>query len=179
MQMFVMLCLIIPSMFGSGHNGFHYGLPWVSPAYLWSHLRGCPWRVASFSGARCSCRCALFRTCWEEDRYGLHTGFPTGFPRGFQNSSAGFNFSRFHPAFHTGFRSGFLDRHRASPWGFTPGFTTGFRAAVTFTELVRRRTGTGFTMGFTTGFLQLLVFVVCKCVCPLAIVALPNSLPTW
>ena len=62
---------------------------------------------------------------------------------------------------------------------FTPSFTTGCRAAVTFTALVRRRTGTGFTMGFPTGFRQLLVFVVCKCVCPLAIVALPNSLPTW
>ena len=62
---------------------------------------------------------------------------------------------------------------------FTPGLTTGFRAAVTFTELVRRRTGIGFTMGFLTGFRQLWVFVVCKCVCPLAIVALPNSLPTW
>ena len=44
---------------------------------------------------------------------------------------------------------------------FTPGFTTGFRATVTFTELVRRRTGTGFMMRFTMGFLQLLVFVVC------------------
>ena len=98
---------------------------------------------------------------------------------GFQHGLAGFNFNRFHTAFHTGSCSGVLDRHRASPWGFTLGFTTGFRAAVTFTELVRRRTGTGFMMGFTTGFLQLLVFVVCKCVCPLAIAALPNSLPPW
>ena len=89
------------------------------------------------------------------------TGFTLGFLPG---SPAGFNFSRFPTAFHTAFCSRFLDRHRASPWGFTLGFTTGFRAAVTFTELVRRRTGTGFTMGFTTGFLQLLVFVVCKCV---------------
>ena len=178
MQMFVMLCPI-PSMLGSGHTGFHNGFPRVSPAYLWSHLRGCPWRVASFSCACCSCRCALYRAYWAADRYGCHTGVPTGFPRGFQHGLAGFNFNRFHTAFHTGSCSGVLDRHRASPWGFTLGFTTGFRAAVTFTELVRRRTGTGFMMGFTTGFLQLLVFVVCKCVCPLAIVALPNSLPPW
>ena len=37
LQMFVMLCPI-PSMLGSGHNGFHTGFPRVSLAYLWSHL---------------------------------------------------------------------------------------------------------------------------------------------
>ena len=91
---------------------------------------------------------------------GFTLGFLPGFPAGFNtvqpvSTSAGFTLL------------------------FTPGLTTGFRAAVTFTELVRGRPGTGFTMEFPTGFRQLLVFGVCKCVCPLAIVALPNSLPTW